>query len=638
MPDIGTLLKMLLEVAVFAVIIYIALRFLRETRGSGVVRGLALLLVAGVLGFALLIQFLKLDHLRILFNSVAQSVILALVIVFHPEIRQAIVHIGESPIFGRLFQQESKIVPRVLRAVARMSKERIGALIAIEREASLQSIADSGITIDAELNSFLIESIFFPKSALHDGAIIVRDDRIVAASCLLPLSQSPEVDKRLGTRHRAALGLSEETDALAIVVSEETGKISTAIGGKLAFDRSLEDIERQLEQALGNLQPISRSDQRRRSMWMAITSDPLRKLAALALGIGMYYVLDNQIHEAWGVQLQLRAIKPGASANPDFTHGNQLLIDLPLERIELRGFVDVATSKPIQGVELTVSGPRYLIENLRRDQLLELPVKLPQVDWEKFAAIEFTAADIQRPLQLAQQNVMLTMDPARVRIDAVPTGSIEYQLGLNLVELQIGGDNRLRGRLRTDTAEFSRPTVRVLGPSAALATLSNLTDPLFRADLRARESDRQVSAPVVIQSRFADQGLSIFESASVTLQLMPVMQEFTFDLQVRIDDLSLPADQRGRYQPDLTTKQVTVKAGGALLSKLIGEGDRAAAWAKDHLRLSVWIKPREEGSAYPVKFTDQATLEVLGPLRDSISAQEFGLVESVSVTLRRPGP
>lgn len=300
MPDIGTLLKMLLEVAVFAVIIYIALRFLRETRGSGVVRGLALLLVAGVLGFALLIQFLKLDHLRILFNSVAQSVILALVIVFHPEIRQAIVHIGESPIFGRLFQQESKIVPRVLRAVARMSKERIGALIAIEREASLQSIADSGITIDAELNSFLIESIFFPKSALHDGAIIVRDDRIVAASCLLPLSQSPEVDKRLGTRHRAALGLSEETDALAIVVSEETGKISTAIGGKLAFDRSLEDIERQLEQALGNLQPISRSDQRRRSMWMAITSDPLRKLAALALGIGMYYVLDNQIHEAWG--------------------------------------------------------------------------------------------------------------------------------------------------------------------------------------------------------------------------------------------------------------------------------------------------------------------------------------------------
>src|SRR5262249_2845300 len=167
---------------------------------------------------------LKLQHLGQLFDAVAQSVVIALVVVFHPEIRRAIVHLGDSPIFGRFFPKESRIVQRVLRAVARMSKERIGALIAIEREASLQSLPEWGITIDAELNSFLIESIFVPKSALHDGAIVVRDDRIVAASCLLPLSQNPDVDKRLGTRHRAALGVSEETDALAIVVSEETGK------------------------------------------------------------------------------------------------------------------------------------------------------------------------------------------------------------------------------------------------------------------------------------------------------------------------------------------------------------------------------------------------------------------------------
>lgn len=245
------LVKMVIEVGVFAVVIYTVLRFLRDTRGSGVVRGLALLLLVGVTSFVILIRALRLDQLALLFDTVAQSVVIGLIVVFHPEIRRAIVHLGDAPIFGRFFRPDTKVLPRLLRAIARMSKERIGALIAIEREASLSDVVDNGITIDAELNSLLLESIFFPKNVLHDGGVVVRDDRIVAASCLFPLSQNPDVDKRLGTRHRAALGLSEETDALVLVVSEETGKISTAVGGKLDFDLSLEQLERQLEELLG---------------------------------------------------------------------------------------------------------------------------------------------------------------------------------------------------------------------------------------------------------------------------------------------------------------------------------------------------------------------------------------------------
>jgi diadenylate cyclase len=251
LSDVIGVVKMVIEVAVFAVVIYVGLRFLRETRGSGVVRGLALLLVVALIGFVILIKALQLDRLAWVFWAIAPSAVLALVIVFHPEIRRAIVHLGDAPIFGRFFRTDSKIVPRLLRAVARMSKERIGALIAIEREASLSELTENGITIDAELNSYLIESIFFPKSALHDGGVVVRDDRIVAASCLFPLSQNPDVDKRLGTRHRAALGLSEETDALVLVVSEETGKISTAQGGKLNFDLTLEQLEQQLDDLIG---------------------------------------------------------------------------------------------------------------------------------------------------------------------------------------------------------------------------------------------------------------------------------------------------------------------------------------------------------------------------------------------------
>ncbi|MEO6597993.1 MAG: diadenylate cyclase CdaA [Planctomycetota bacterium] len=248
------LVNIVIEVAVFAALIYIVLRFLSETRGSGVVRGLALLLIVGVSAFVILINTLNLGRLKWLFEAAAPSVVLGFVIVFHPEIRRAIVHIGEAPIFGRFFRPDTRIVPRLLRAVARMSKERIGALIAIEREASLSNVAENGINIDAELNSYLLESIFFPKSALHDGGVVVRDDRIVSASCLFPLSQNPDVDKRLGTRHRAALGLSEETDALVLIVSEETGKISTASGGKLNFDLTLEQLEQQLDGVLGRKQ------------------------------------------------------------------------------------------------------------------------------------------------------------------------------------------------------------------------------------------------------------------------------------------------------------------------------------------------------------------------------------------------
>ncbi len=242
---------MLLEVAIFAVLIYIVLRFLWATRGSVIIRGLGLLLLVAMVGFFLLTESLPLDRVSYLVDSLAPSVVLGLVVVFHPEIRRAIVQIGDASIFRTFFRRDTRIVPRLLRAIARMSKERIGALIAIERDSTLGELTENGITIDAELNSYLIESIFYPKSALHDGGVVVRDDRIVAASCLFPLSQNPDVDKRLGTRHRAALGLSEDTDAFVLIVSEETGKISTASGGKLNFDLTLEQVEQQLDAALG---------------------------------------------------------------------------------------------------------------------------------------------------------------------------------------------------------------------------------------------------------------------------------------------------------------------------------------------------------------------------------------------------
>jgi diadenylate cyclase len=235
----------LLEIAVFAALIYVALRFLLATRGSVLIRGVL------VVGFAVLIQAFELTRLQFVIEQLAPSLVLGLVVVFQPEIRRAIVQLGDSSIFRPFFRRDGKSMTRLLRAVASLSKDRVGALIAIERGARLAEFAEIGTTLDAELTSDLIKSIFFPNSALHDGGVIVRDDRIVAASCLFPLSQDPGLDKSLGTRHRAALGLSEETDAFVMVVSEETGKISTASGGTLNFDLTLEQLEQQLDAAIG---------------------------------------------------------------------------------------------------------------------------------------------------------------------------------------------------------------------------------------------------------------------------------------------------------------------------------------------------------------------------------------------------
>jgi diadenylate cyclase len=241
-----------IEVGIFAIGIYLILRFLRETRGSGVIRGLTIALIAGIIIVVILVNFLELDKLGMVFQKVTASAILGLIIVFQPEIRSAIVRLGQTNLFGRFLKREVQILSRLLRSVARLSRDNVGALIAIERQQGLTTLAETGINIDAELNSYLIESVFYPGNSLHDGALIVRDDRIVAASCLLPLSQNPDIDKRLGTRHRAALGLAEETDALVIVVSEETGKVSVALGGKLQHGVSLEELERIIKESLND--------------------------------------------------------------------------------------------------------------------------------------------------------------------------------------------------------------------------------------------------------------------------------------------------------------------------------------------------------------------------------------------------
>lgn len=218
-----------LEIAIVSVALYRVLLIIRRTRAMQALAGVVVL--AGAFGLAYLLQLGMIVYLlKLIFSYGA----IALLVVFAPELRAALAQIGRSPM-SRFFGQMDKtaVADEVAEAVERLSRSGIGAIIAIEREVSLDEYIRSGSEMHAKVSADLLATIFTPYSPLHDGAVIIRGDMIVGAGSILPLSQAAFIERSLGTRHRAALGLSEETDAHVIVVSEETATITLAVNGQL---------------------------------------------------------------------------------------------------------------------------------------------------------------------------------------------------------------------------------------------------------------------------------------------------------------------------------------------------------------------------------------------------------------------
>jgi diadenylate cyclase len=223
------------EIFLIYLIIYTFLRFMEGTRGEGIVKGIALLiLTVPILVNILAEQFKVLDRLVVIMNFFGAAAIPALVIIVQPELRRALVRLGQTRFFGLLFKRQTEgMVDEIVKAVFRMSRRKVGALIALEREVGLQNYIERGTRIDGVVSSQLLSSIFFPGSELHDGAVVVQKERIAAAGCLFPLSDNPNLSTMFGTRHRAGLGLTEETDAIVVIVSEESGAVSFAHSGVL---------------------------------------------------------------------------------------------------------------------------------------------------------------------------------------------------------------------------------------------------------------------------------------------------------------------------------------------------------------------------------------------------------------------
>ena len=224
------------DVAILTFLIYQGIKLVMHTRSNSLFKGIAAILLT-----AWISSLLRFSAVSWLLNQILSMGLLVIVILFQPEFRRALEQVGRSRILRKVFglsgrHEEVRVdqpVSEIVRAMTNMARKKIGALIIIERHTGLGDVIESGTTVDAQISAPLIENIFEPNTPLHDGAMIIRNRRINAAACILPLSQDPTISRDLGTRHRAAIGITETTDAVSLIVSEETGIISMAREGRL---------------------------------------------------------------------------------------------------------------------------------------------------------------------------------------------------------------------------------------------------------------------------------------------------------------------------------------------------------------------------------------------------------------------
>ncbi|SFN95212.1 diadenylate cyclase CdaA [Proteiniclasticum ruminis] len=238
-----------IDILIVAYLIYRAYKLIIETRAELLLRGIVLIL--------LLIPISYIFNLTMVYTIISKTItigVLTLVIIFQPEIRRILEHLGRSAFSDRRVLRDAdiltKVVNEIVEAVDNLSESKTGALIVIEQDTGLGDISETGTKIDAVVSTALLENIFVPNTPLHDGATIIRGDRISSSGCVLPLTTNKDISKSLGTRHRAALGLSEVSDALVLIVSEETGTISLALNGKLVRNYDKERLQKILVKIL----------------------------------------------------------------------------------------------------------------------------------------------------------------------------------------------------------------------------------------------------------------------------------------------------------------------------------------------------------------------------------------------------
>ena len=231
-----------LDIVLTAFIIYQFIIIVRGRRSAAILAGLLIIVLVYLVSV-----YAKLELLRTILATLAPYTAFGMIVMFQSEIRRLLARIGQRRVIGfggRLHRRET--VEELLLAIQQLAQQKIGALIVVEREVGLRTFVESGVPLDANVSRDLLLAIFYPGSAMHDGAVIIQGDRVAAAACFLPLTMNPELLRFLGTRHRAGIGITEETDCISLIVSEETGRISIAARNEIEYDVTIERVEQRL--------------------------------------------------------------------------------------------------------------------------------------------------------------------------------------------------------------------------------------------------------------------------------------------------------------------------------------------------------------------------------------------------------
>ncbi len=474
------------QVLIFAVGIHLFLRFVRATRGSRLIRGLFISVLIGFVGLWGLALLLKLEELEHLLQASTGYVVVAFAIVFQTELRRGIAQLGEhSFIGGGSGPASAGTREQVVHAIKSLARQKIGALIVLERETPLTPFIETGTAFDAEVQSQLLENLFHPGAALHDGAVILRGDRITAAGCILPLTQDP-LSPTLGTRHRAALGMAEESDAVILVVSEEKGTISVAHRGSLSVGIPADDLEKQLSSKLG-VHPVT-AGQASLGLLSASLGGLRRDIAwlpgSILLGLGIWFLAHRDIEITKTFQVVLIDAGETGQRTPE---PGEIVVILPSENMRL--------SAPPSGTELSVSvegtngqlnklsGAVRGIVEIPEDWTLgtleasevkwEDPVGGLDYDWtgspptiavESFKKRVFTLDHSYFELDFTQLNARYQADLEHIAFEPNPTIEIKGPDG-KLDDLSLDGRFKLRFEpivIANDAVDFQRQRIRLV--------------------------------------------------------------------------------------------------------------------------------------------------------------------------------
>ncbi len=459
--------KTIAQILILAVGIYMLLSLLRAARGSGLVRVLGLTLIVGVYGLWWLSIYAGLPELEHIIQGLLLSVLVLLAIIFQPELRRSLVNLGDAPLLGRFLKAHRKeVIAEVAASIVAMAKKKQGALIAFERKTPLDPYIEGAVKLDCEVNRYLLDSLFHHGSALHDGAVIVRGDRVVAAAALFPLTENIEISKSTGTRHRAALGVTEETDAVSIAVSEENGFISICKRGKMERRVPRAQVEDVLRERIGSDEVAATTpdeDEERRSWIVSAFTEHLgQKLGALVLASLVFHGAHLGLIVKTEVKLGIEA--PTAQQATRRVPAGTLRVVLPSEKYHLGPESSVRCEVSFEGtreqldlLKVGVAGSVTLPRDLQAGRL-ELDVK--DVNWGTLSL---------------DKNVKPSWvgDPPVLFIETLD--EIVVDLLASMIDIEIDREHQdARYEADLENIEFRPSRARVLGPTEAVQAFERL--------------------------------------------------------------------------------------------------------------------------------------------------------------------